>query len=97
VVLTRTAVAHMRAARDWWRRSRPDAPERFADELRLAFALLAEQPGIGVPVHDADFPGIRRHLIGRSRYHVYYRADSDERAIFAVAIWHASRGAAPDL
>jgi len=86
----------MRAARDWWRRSRRESPELFADELSLALALLAEQPGIGAPLHDAAFPGIRRHLIGWSRYHVYYRADDDEGAVFVVAIWHASRGTAPD-
>jgi plasmid stabilization system protein ParE len=77
----------------WWRENRDKAPDLFEEELELAFALLADSPGIG-----KRYPGhreIRRLLLRLTRNHVYY-VEEDDRVV-VLAVWGAVRGAGPDL
>lgn len=91
------AVHAQRQARtvvSWWRRHRSAAPQLFEDELdALVLALAAGQtPGSAYPGR----VGVRRALLPRSRYHVYYEAQSADFVV-VLAVWHTARGRAPKL
>lgn len=65
------------------------------EDIGEALALLALQPGIGSAYQGARAKGVRRLLVGRIRYFIYYRATTD--ALEVLAVWHASRGRQPAL
>lgn len=41
--------------------------------------------------------GVRRFLLRRSRYHVYYEYDVAADLVRVVSVWGAVRGQGPDL
>jgi len=91
------AAAQIRAAASWWRKNRTKAPEAFDDELERAFELVSELPLAGEAVSHPKLAGIRRILLGRIRYHLYYLSSEDSETVDVLALWHTSRGSAPDL
>jgi plasmid stabilization system protein ParE len=97
VVVTFRAAAEIRAAAAWWRENRPAAPEALGEDLERAFTLLALQPQIGTPARNERLAGVRRVLLARVRYHLYYRVIESPPRLEVLALWHASRGAGPGL
>ena len=89
------AVSHIRVAAEWWQRNRPAAPGAVRKDIGEALMLLARQPGIGVVDDGSRTEGVRRLLVGRIRYFIYYRTTPD--AIEVLAVWHVSRGERPDV
>ena len=81
----------------WWRRHRPSAPDLFAHELTGALRLLAKAPEIGVPYGPRASLGVRRLLLQRARYHLYYAHDQEHDILGVLAIWSCRRGRAPSL
>lgn len=92
---TRRAEAHINQAADWWQKNRPLAPGALEEELREAFSLLGTQPGIGAPALNVKTQGVRRVLLARVHYHLYYRVHDGEVQI--LALWHTRRGTEPQL
>lgn len=88
VDISKRALKQLDAAARWWEEHRDKAPEAFDEDMTAAFEDLAETPLIGNPVHSRR-PGLRRLLIPRIRYYVYYRVES--ATVRIKAIWHASR------
>ena len=86
-----------RAVARWWAENRRDAPSLFTDELAAAFERLATLPSSGVPYRSARQKDVRRLLLERSRYHVYYSVDEQAARVVVRAIWHAARGRDPRL
>jgi plasmid stabilization system protein ParE len=73
----------------WWVKNRDKAPEAFDEDVEETFELIVHHAGIGQPVR-ARKGMIRRVLMPRVRYYVYYRlTERDELVVLAV--WHASR------
>ncbi|HEV7242105.1 MAG TPA: type II toxin-antitoxin system RelE/ParE family toxin [Thermoanaerobaculia bacterium] len=67
------------------------------EDLDAAFNLIEELPYTGESVPHSRIRGLRRVLLGRVRYHLYYVV-AEEGAFFEVlAIWHTSRGKGPHL
>ncbi len=98
VVFTRRAKRHVEQAGRWWRDNRPKAPGALAEELANALQFVASQPDVGATARNVRLPGVRRVLVRRVSYHLYYRlVESPTRAIQVVAFWHASRGNAPRM
>ena len=66
-------------------------------ELEDILALVTTSPTLGMPAETGDdsFPGVRRALMRRTRYHLYYRVTGDRLEVLAV--WHAVRGELPTL
>jgi plasmid stabilization system protein ParE len=95
VKVSARASSHVRMAAEWWAQNRPAAPGAVRTDIGDALALLAEQPGIGATYEGARTPGVRRLLVGRVRYFIYYRATRD--ALEVLAVWHVSRGKQPSL
>jgi plasmid stabilization system protein ParE len=83
------AKRHLAIARAWWRVNRPSAPDAIDDALHMARRLLRSTPEVGG--ESADSPGLRRLLLERVDYHLYYRIDHGERSVEIVAVWHARR------
>jgi plasmid stabilization system protein ParE len=80
-------------ARDWWRAHRDKAPFAFEDDLAELMTLLEQVPrAVGGPIPER--PGVRRAVLRRVRYNVYFTVEQSTVSILAV--WHASRGTLPD-
>ena len=84
-------------AQAWWVANRPLAPGLFANELLAAIDLLTHMPRVGQRYRVRGVPGLRRMLLPRTRYHVYYTHDPEARLVVVVAVWGAVRGHGPPL
>lgn len=91
------AAAQIRAAADWWIENRSKAPEAFAEDLERAFDLIGSFPALGERVSHSRLPGVRRMHLARVRYHLYYVVSEETETVEVLALWHTSRGQAPEL
>ena len=89
--ITESAAEQVRAAHEWWQQNRPAAPHAIREDVASAFALLSVQPHVGARAGSPRLTGVRRVLLTRISYHLYYRVLASERAIEVLAFWHASR------
>jgi len=63
----------------------------FEEDVAAAFTFIRRAPHACEPVTHVRLKNVRRRLLQRLSYHVYYSVD-DERAIVTVlAFWHTSR------
>jgi plasmid stabilization system protein ParE len=83
--------------RAWWLVNRRANPRLFDDELRAAWRRVGGAPHAGQPYAHPRVPGVRRVLMPRSRYHVYYVTDEAAGHVWILAIWHVARGGQPPL
>lgn len=97
VAFSKSASEQASAIDDWWRENRPAAPDLFWRELEAAIELLRTSPALGPIYAPSPVPGVRRVLIGRSRYHVYWEIDAATRTVTITAVWHAERGSGPPM
>jgi len=93
--VTRRARREIRAASAWWDENRPAAPDAFRDAIDKTFELICTQPTIGAVAANVTLPGVRRILLSKIQYYLYYRVKSNPPTVEVVAIWHTSRY--PDL
>ncbi len=91
------AAAQIREAAEWWFANRPKAPHAFEEDLEKAFGLVTSLPQAGQKVRHSRFGGLRRVLMGRVRYYLYYRLETDKELVKVLALWHASRSGHPRL
>jgi plasmid stabilization system protein ParE len=70
-------------------------PEILSHDLKAALNMVAIAPGIGSPYRQSPIVGVRRFYLSRLMSHLYYTHDENEVVI--RALWHARRGAGPDL
>lgn len=89
------AAKQVREAEQWWRANRPEATNLFAEEVAAVVALLAGSPQIGSPYEPR--PGVRRVLLRRTLYWVYYVYDPVRDEVRVRALWHSTRGRTPPL
>lgn len=81
-------------ARDWWTTNREKAPGAFDEDFSELIEMLEHVPrGVGAAI--AQRPGVRRAVLRRVRYNVYFRIEGT--VVLILAVWHASRGDMPDL
>ena len=93
VELSGEALAEVERTDAWWREIRPAAPDLLANELDQALIALEGTPGLGLRY--APKPGIRRLLLQRTSYHLYFLVQADR--VQVVAVWSAYRGRGPAL
>ena len=89
---TLRAAAEIRRASAWWRANREAAPFALAEDIERAFELVAAQPGIGSRARNAKKEGVRRLLLSRTGYHLYYQVNAEAGRIEILALWHSRRG-----
>jgi plasmid stabilization system protein ParE len=100
--LTRLEIApraerQIRRIEAWWRVNRPAAPMLFAEELADALESVTALPSQGTTYRELGGVPIRRLLLRRSRYHVFFSFDIHRDVVSLRAVWHAARGAGPTL
>jgi toxin ParE1/3/4 len=95
VVLQRRAIQEIEEINAWWRVNRPASPDLFLREFESMLIAAAMMPTLGATVRGERAPGLRRVLLRRTRYHVYYRVRGE--VLEVLAVWHASRGVGPGL
>lgn len=91
------AESQIRDAAVWWLANRPKAPRAFGEDLEKAFGLICSLPLAGQKVRHPTIGGLRRVLMGRVRYYLYYQVEVEEEIVNALALWHASRKGHPRL
>lgn len=88
------AARQVAQARQWWVEHRDKAPDAFDEDIDELLAVLEQMPhGVGAPVRLR--PGVRRAVLRRVRYNVYYLVE--DSCVLILAVWHASRGEPPVL
>jgi len=97
VKLTPRAAAEIRRASEWWRANREAAPFALVEDLERAFEPIAAQPGIGARARNAKTEGVRRLLLSRTGYHVYYQLNAEAGRIEILALWHSHRVRGPAI
>jgi plasmid stabilization system protein ParE len=95
VVLQRRAIQEIEEINGWWRANRTASPDLFLRELESVLVAVAMMPTLGAAVRGERAPGLRRVLLRRTSYHVYYRVCGE--VLEVLAVWHGSRGAGPGL
>jgi plasmid stabilization system protein ParE len=95
VVFQRRATHEIEEIDAWWRANRSAAPDLFATELERTLAAVALVPTLGARAKSERLTSVRRVLLRRTRYHVYFRAR--EETLEVLAVWHAARGSEPDV
>jgi plasmid stabilization system protein ParE len=80
-----------------WRRNRPKAPALFAKELADAVRLLKTAPEAGSLYPERAAQGIRRVLLPKTQYYLYYVYDRESSLIGVLAVWSCLRGRPPGL
>jgi hypothetical protein len=72
VIVAPIANAQIEAALLWWSRNRPASRGLLANEVDRALELIEHVPQAGRRATSALFRDIRRLLLRRSGYHLYY-------------------------
>jgi len=72
IILSPRARRQLLVALAWWYSHRDKAPDAFDEDLNATWELLGSAPDVGKAV-SARRPGVRRVLMERVRYYVYYR------------------------
>jgi plasmid stabilization system protein ParE len=91
------AEEQLTAIRAWWRRNRREHPDLVREELAEAVRTLASFPVAGVEHRARGRGPMRKLLLPRSQYHVFYRVFADESAVEIFAVWRTSRGKGPPI
>ncbi len=94
VELSEKAEAQVDVIDAWWRENRRAAADLFTNELAQALKALTDIPALGTP-YQARRTMIRRVLLRRTHYHVYFVQEDDR--LYVVAVWSAFRGRGPKL
>ena len=79
----------------WWAENRLAAPGAVRKDAEDALKLLVEQPDIGTKVETGRSPQVRRFLLGRTKYFLYYRVRGAELEV--LSLWHSSREHGPSV
>jgi plasmid stabilization system protein ParE len=95
VVFTRRATRQIEEASAWWEENRPAARGAVHEDLVRAISLIAMQPGCGARSVSSRLRGVRRILLERIGYVLYYRIAPRKRRLEVLAFWHARRGSKP--
>jgi plasmid stabilization system protein ParE len=80
----------------WWVDNRPDARELFVHELAEAERSLRAAPETEAWRTRSD-KVIRRWLLPKTQYHLYYWYEPKTDRLLVVAVWGAARGSNPKL
>lgn len=80
-----SAIVDVLIARDWYESERVGLGAGFVDAVNAAVALLSAFPDSGSTVHGS----VRRILVGRFPYVVYYQHDNSD--VVVLACLHVAR------
>ena len=84
-------------ANNWWQDNRPSASLLFEQELEAALRVLLVMPNAGVAYPTTKRPNLRRLLLPRTEYHLYFALERNETVLVIHSVWGARRGWGPKL
>ncbi len=85
VRLRKDAEQDLEDAADWYQRQRPGLGQDFLDEVAATLERLVDNP----LMYPAVYRGLRRALIGRFPFGIFYRIAG--RTVTVLAVMHGSR------
>jgi plasmid stabilization system protein ParE len=94
---TPTADRRILDAANWWWENRTAVPDLFIREFVDAVAKLARAPHVGIPYTYPKVADVRRLLMRRTKYHVYYVYRRERDEVWILSVWRAMRGRGPVL
>lgn len=94
---TPQAFGHIESAQAWWLKNRSSAPQLLRDEFAASIRMIREFPDMGVPHPHRKIAGVRRYLLFKTQFHVYYAHVHTTNEIVVLAFWNALRGRNPPL
>jgi plasmid stabilization system protein ParE len=94
VYLTNDAREQAREASDWWSAA---SSNLFMEELDRALELISDNPNIGEAYNHPKLSGIRRRLLQKTSYYLYYRKDPKRNALQVLCLWSTRRGSPPPI
>lgn len=97
ILISATARRQLREIAGWWKENRPAEPDLFLDQLEASLQRLSTLPGSGSPYLLECPANLRRVLLPRCPYHLYYTVDEDAGTVTIRAVWHTARGHGPPL
>jgi plasmid stabilization system protein ParE len=95
VLLSAEAEEQLRRVDSWWQLNRRAAPD--LEEFEGAIGILEEMPEVGSRFQRATLPGVRRILLRRTGYWIYYVPDTSRSLVYVLAVWSAQRGSDPPI
>ena len=96
VQLSDEAKRQARKLNAWWRANR-DAKGLFKEELAAAKKVLQRDAGKLAVYSKEEGQPVRRLLLTKTSYHLYYVIDEGRGVVRVAAIWGAARGSGPPL
>ncbi len=81
----------------WWSANRPEASDLFLAELEAAERHLCSAPISGQVYGHRKGRLIRRWLLEKTEYHVYFSVDAAAGVVVLHSVWGARRGRGPNL
>ena len=81
----------------WWIKHRRASPDLFLDEFADAKRDLQLAPKIGRAYRRRGIAGLRRLLLIRTQYFVYYVYDASTGVVSILSVWSALRRRGPPL
>ena len=97
LLVAKRADTQIRTIDAWWIEHRDKAPGLFAQELANTLEAIVDSPTLGRPYGVVAGAEVRRLLLPRCRYYVYFSYDAEKDLVRVRAVWHASRGRPPLL
>lgn len=86
------AAADIREAARAWKRYAGTSASALRKDLATARALLRAVPLVGAAAVDAPQAGVRRLLLLRTGYWLYYAVSEPAREVVVLRLWHPRRG-----
>jgi len=96
VELSDEAKQQARKINAWWRGNR-DAKGLFKEELAAAKKALRRDASKLAVYSNEEGQAVRRLLLTKTSYHLYYVIDEKRGVVRVAAIWGAARGSGPAL
>jgi plasmid stabilization system protein ParE len=69
----------------------------FERELEDALQLLLVMPGAGTKYPTSKRPNLRRLLLPKTEYHIYFALERNDTTLVIHSVWGARRGRGPRL
>jgi len=98
IKIGRRASRQAERASDWWHENR-SAAELFDREFGEALRVLAARATAGVSYPTERRPALRRLLLPKTEYHVYFALEREDKETLIVihSVWGARRERGPKL
>lgn len=97
IEIGRRARRQVERVSSWWHANRPLSASLFEDEFERALRQLVSTPYSGALYPTERRPALRRLLLPKTEYHLYFTLERNESVLVIHALWGARRERGPKL